>query len=231
MAAGIGLLASSQAHATVFDYQMTINSISTVYSGSPIPEATTTFHLSGPTNPSTPTINPGDTIQEDFLAPAGHFIEITTPTGATSNQLFYVTGNTNAVGGTASIPVHTDAVFGQTLSGMIAIINASSVLAYDTSTQQWFAEPGFNVTADQTFTEISVQWIIPAGVSLPSAIDPSTNSTFALDFLHITHDPGAYITINPIPTAVPKPSSYSILAIGLVLLGLTRLIRWHPIQS
>jgi hypothetical protein len=106
-------------------------------------------------------------------------------------------------------------VTGQGGSGTIT---GGGNLVYNSSDSSWFAEPGFGVTGTVSFTELSAQFVVPAGLN--ASLTPLNSVAFGVAF--IGTDPGSFLSLEAIPSQAPEPGALSVLVAGLMGLAWAR---------
>ena len=198
----------SRGHAALIDFQLTASGSA---GNLPVSLAASTFAETdftvSATSASQTTANPGDVIKVDLFAPAGLQFVVTTPVGATLNDFSFFVGDSNNVPFPNSVAAQSISETG--IGGSGTITSASGALVYNGST--WFAAAGIGISGTVSFTELSGQFLVPAGASLPltSLVDG------AHDVVFISTTPDDYVSFAPAPAAVPEPASLTLFGAGL----------------
>ena len=211
----LSLTTSPPARATLLDYQLTSNeaagALPVIFSGGRSFSTNLTFSVTSPPQAS---LSPGDVIQVDYLAPAGLQFLFTKPTGASSAQFEFFVGNAPGVSNATTVGPQSTSVTGQGGSGTIT---GGGVFVYSAGDAAWFVEPSFSVTGTVSFTELSAQFVVPAGLN--ASLTPLESGAFGIASILRTN-PGSFLSLEAIPNAAPEPGTLAVLAVGLV--GLAR---------
>jgi hypothetical protein len=214
----LSLATSPCARATLLHYQLTSND-----AAGALPEtffgnsAITVLNFSVTLSPPQATLSPGDVIQVDFLAPAGLQFVFTEPSGAfTASAFEFTVGNTSFIGNATFVGPQSTSVTGQGGSGTIT---GGGQLVYNAGDAAWSADSSFFVTGIVSFTELSAQFVVPAGLN--ASLTPlETGPAFAA--ATVGTDPGSFLSLEAIPNAAPEPGTLAVLAVGLVALARAR---------